>query len=140
MSQPNVNPNFNTTYTKIYVGGLPWITREEGLRSFFKQFGEIIHANVVCNRETGRSEGFGFVTFRDAEAATRACQNQFPVIDGRVAKCNLAYLGARVNNNQNDRQVATYIPPYWYHQNAPQYYPVYPYYPYPPFWTQYGPY
>jgi len=86
------------------VGGLPWETRNEGLRSYFEQFGDIIHVNMVCDRETGRSEGYGFVTFRDAESATRACQNPKPVIDGREAKCNLAYIGGRVNNNQNAQQ------------------------------------
>ncbi|XP_019086403.1 PREDICTED: RNA-binding protein 24-like [Camelina sativa] len=86
--------------TKIYVGGLPWKTRKEGLISFFEPFGEIIHANVVCDRETGRSQGFGFVTFKDAKSAKRACKDPNPKIYGRVANCNLAYHGARVPNNQ----------------------------------------
>ncbi|KAL1202240.1 putative RNA-binding protein ARP1 [Cardamine amara subsp. amara] len=90
------NQNLDTIYTKIYVGGLPWKTRNEGLRSFFERFEEIIDVNVICNRETGRSEGYGFVTFRDAESATRACEIPNPTIDGREAKCKLAYLGARV--------------------------------------------
>jgi len=54
--------NFDTTFTKIYVGGLPWTTRKEGLINFFKRFGEIIHVNVVCDRETDRSQGYGFVS------------------------------------------------------------------------------
>ncbi|XP_019097314.1 PREDICTED: LOW QUALITY PROTEIN: UBP1-associated protein 2B [Camelina sativa] len=105
MAQHNANQNVDTRYTKIYVGGLPWKTRNEGLRDYFQQFGEIIHVNVVCDRETGRSQGYGFVTFRDAESATRACQNPKPIIDGREAKCNFAYIGARVNNNKNDQQL-----------------------------------
>lgn len=134
MAQPYANQNVDTKYTKIYVGGLPWSTRNEGLRSYFQQFGEIIHVNVVCDRETGRSEGYGFVTFRDAESATRACENPKPIIDGREAKCNLAYIGARVNNNQNCQQlqVSTSVPN-WY-QFAPQYQTYTPFC----YWTPYG--
>lgn len=51
--------NSDTTLTKIYVGGLPWKTRQEGLISFFERFGEIIHANVVCYKATNRSQGYG---------------------------------------------------------------------------------
>lgn len=54
--------NIDTTYTKIFVGGLAWRTRNEGLRSFFQQFGEITHVNVVCDSKTGRSKGYGFVS------------------------------------------------------------------------------
>ncbi|XP_024011216.1 RNA-binding protein 38 [Eutrema salsugineum] len=97
MSQPNDRD------TKIYVAGLPWITRTEGLRSYFEQFGEIINANVVCDRATRRSRGFGFVTFREAESARRACENPNPKIDGRVASCKLAFIGARVHNNQSNQ-------------------------------------
>lgn len=56
MSQPNQRD------TKIYVAGLAWVTKTEGLRSYFEQFGEIDDANVVCDRKTGRSRGFGFVS------------------------------------------------------------------------------
>ncbi|CAL9232105.1 unnamed protein product [Arabidopsis halleri] len=111
MAQHYANQNVDTRNTKIYVGGLPWKTRNyEGLRSYFQKFGEIIHVNVVCDRETGRSEGYGFVTFRDVESATRVYQNPKSVIDGREAKCNLAYICARVNNNQNAQQVEVYVP------------------------------
>ncbi|KAG7534113.1 RNA-binding domain superfamily, partial [Arabidopsis thaliana x Arabidopsis arenosa] len=80
----------NDRETKIYVAGLPWITRTEGLRNYFERFGEIVYANVVCDG----------VTFREAESATRACENPNHVIDGRTVDCKLAYLGARVHNNQ----------------------------------------
>ncbi|CAL9229949.1 unnamed protein product, partial [Arabidopsis halleri] len=136
MTQHYANQNVDTRYTKLYVGGLPWKTRNEGLKSYFQQFGEIIHVNVVCDRETGRSEGYGFVTFRDVESATRACQNPKPVIDGREAKCNLAYIGARVNNNQNAQQVEVYVPNWNQFQFAPQYDPYTPCC----YWTQHGSY
>ncbi|KAG5229487.1 RNA-binding protein [Salix suchowensis] len=85
----------DTTYTKIFVGGLPWETRKDSLQSYFDQFGEIIEAVVIIDRSTGRSKGYGFVNFKDPDSATRACLNPYPVIDGRRANCNLAALGAR---------------------------------------------
>ncbi|CAI9773923.1 unnamed protein product [Fraxinus pennsylvanica] len=44
---------------------------------------------------TGRSKGYGFVTFKDVEAARKACEDATPIINGRRANCNLAALGAR---------------------------------------------
>ncbi|KAG8663692.1 hypothetical protein MANES_01G240400v8 [Manihot esculenta] len=64
------------------------------MRRYFEQFGEILEAVVITDKNTGRSKGYGFVTFKDPEAAVRACQNASPVIDGRRANCNLASLGA----------------------------------------------
>lgn len=84
----------DTTYTKIFVGGLAWETKRETMKKYFEQFGEIQEAVVIMDKNTGRSKGYGFVTFRDREAAKRACADPSPVIDGRRANCNLASLGA----------------------------------------------
>ncbi|KAM3252085.1 RNA-binding protein 24 [Capsicum chacoense] len=83
----------DTTYTKVFVGGLAWETKSESLRRYFEQFGDIIEAVVITDKHTGRSKGYGFVTFHDPEAAWRACANPNPIIDGRRANCNLASLG-----------------------------------------------
>ncbi|XP_062091299.1 uncharacterized protein LOC133797420 isoform X1 [Humulus lupulus] len=85
----------DTTFTKIFVGGLAWETQRDTMRRYFEQFGEILEAVVITDKNTGRSKGYGFVTFKDPEAAIRACQNPSPVIDGRRANCNLASLGAQ---------------------------------------------
>ena len=45
----------------IYVSHLSWGTSSEGLGNLFMQFGEVASANVITDRETGRSRGFGFV-------------------------------------------------------------------------------
>ncbi|KAI9382224.1 hypothetical protein POPTR_014G105101v4 [Populus trichocarpa] len=87
----------DTTYTKIFVGGLAWETQRDTMRRYFEQFGEILEAVVITDKNTGRSKGYGFVTFKDPEAAVRACQNPSPVIDGRRANCNLASLGGQKN-------------------------------------------
>ncbi|XP_021841989.1 uncharacterized protein [Spinacia oleracea] len=89
--------NHETTYTKIFVGGLAWETQRDTMKKYFEQFGEILEAVVITDKSTGRSKGYGFVTFKDPESAFRACQNPSPVIDGRRANCNLASLGAQKN-------------------------------------------
>ncbi|PON33395.1 Splicing factor-like protein [Parasponia andersonii] len=87
------SPFGDTTYTKVFVGGLAWETQSETMRRYFEQFGEILEAVVITDKNTGRSKGYGFVTFRDSEAARRACADPAPIIDGRRANCNLASLG-----------------------------------------------
>ncbi|KAJ1281117.1 hypothetical protein BS78_04G283700 [Paspalum vaginatum] len=82
----------DTTHTKVFVGGLAWETPSEGLREHFSVYGEILEAVVITDRETGRSKGYGFVIFRDPEAAARAVQNPNPMIAGRRANCNIAAL------------------------------------------------
>jgi len=57
---------------KLFVGGLAWATSDDGLRNAFEQFGEVSEAKVITDRDTGRSRGFGFVTFNDDAAADSA--------------------------------------------------------------------
>ena len=57
---------------KLFVGGLSWGTSDEGLRAAFEQFGEVSDAKVITDRETGRSRGFGFVTFENGADADKA--------------------------------------------------------------------
>ncbi|XP_066319325.1 uncharacterized protein [Miscanthus floridulus] len=83
----------DTTHTKVFVGGLAWETNSERLRRFYERFGDILEAVVITDRYSGRSKGYGFVTFREAESARKACEDPTPVIDGRRANCNLASLG-----------------------------------------------
>ncbi|KAJ4889573.1 RNA-binding (RRM/RBD/RNP motifs) family protein [Raphanus sativus] len=87
------SPFGDTTYTKVFVGGLAWETQSETLRCHFEPYGEILEAVVIYDKNTARSKGYGFVIFRDPEAARRACVDPTPIIDGRSANCNLASLG-----------------------------------------------
>ncbi len=76
---------------KLFVGGLPWATTDEELRQAFEPFGNVIEANVVLERETGRSRGFGFVTFETVEEATDAQQQmQGRDIGGRQVRVDFA--------------------------------------------------
>jgi len=56
----------------IYVGNLSFDTTTEDLQQLFSQYGEVTSANVINDRETGRSRGFGFVEMADTAAADEA--------------------------------------------------------------------
>lgn len=60
ISQQQVNQK-DTTFTKIFVGGLPYHTTDESLKIFFQKFGNIEEAVVITDRQTGKSRGYGFV-------------------------------------------------------------------------------
>ncbi len=76
---------------KLFVGSLSWDTNGQGLQEAFAQFGEITEATVICDRDSGRSRGFGFVTFEDDEAADKAMStmNGFE-LDGRPIRVDAA--------------------------------------------------
>ncbi|PON47380.1 Splicing factor-like protein [Parasponia andersonii] len=94
MAHPHFRSQFgDTTFTKVFVGGLAWETPADEMRRYFEQFGEILEAVIITDKNSGKSKGYGFVTFRDPESARRACANPNPVIDGRRANCNIASLG-----------------------------------------------
>lgn len=77
---------------KLFVGGLSWGTSDDGLRAAFESFGEIVEAKVVLDRDTGRSRGFGFVTFADDAAATRAIEEMNGVeLEGRNIRVDEAH-------------------------------------------------
>ncbi|KAK4271925.1 hypothetical protein QN277_020546 [Acacia crassicarpa] len=59
---------------KLFIGGVSYSTDDMGLREAFASYGEIIDARVIMDRETGRSRGFGFITFASSEEASAAIQ------------------------------------------------------------------
>lgn len=52
----------DTTWTKLFVGGLPYHTTDKSLREHFSVFGDIEEAVVITDRQTGKSRGYGFVS------------------------------------------------------------------------------
>lgn len=56
------SPFGDTTFTKVFVGGLAWETRSDTLRRYFEHFGDILEAVVIADKNTGRSKGYGFVS------------------------------------------------------------------------------
>lgn len=57
---------------KLFIGGLPWKTTEKELREAFSKFGEVEDVKVIRDRRTGKSKGFGFITFETNESAMKA--------------------------------------------------------------------
>jgi RNA recognition motif-containing protein len=52
----------DTTWTKLFVGGLPYHTTDKSLRDHFNVYGDIEEAVVITDRQTGKSRGYGFVS------------------------------------------------------------------------------
>lgn len=69
---------------KLFVGGLSWETTQETLQRYFSRYGEVIDCVVMKNNETGRSRGFGFVTFADPNNVGVVIQNCPHTLDGRT--------------------------------------------------------
>jgi len=75
----------------IYVGNLSYDTNDAGLRAAFEAYGEVSSAQVIMDRDTGRSRGFGFVEMpsdEEARAAIEALDGSD--LDGRSIKVNQA--------------------------------------------------
>ena len=76
---------------KIYVGNLPFGVGSEKLKELFSSYGEIEEATVISDKFSGRSKGFGFVTFpNDAEAKKAIEAMNEKEIEGRALKVNEA--------------------------------------------------
>ncbi len=77
--------------TKLFVGGLSWDTKEDSLRNFFSQAGNVVSATVITDKFSGRSKGFGFVEMaseKEAEEAIKKLNGQS--LDGRNITVNEA--------------------------------------------------
>ncbi|WP_461833765.1 RNA recognition motif domain-containing protein [Desulfothermus sp.] len=53
---------------RLYVGNLPFSSKEEEVRELFSQFGEVTDVNLIKDRQTGRPRGFGFVEMKEEDA------------------------------------------------------------------------
>lgn len=84
-------------YRKLFIGGLSWETTIDGLQRYFSRFGEVVDAVVMKNPETGRSRGFGFVTFSDP-ANVDAVLNSGPhQLDGRTVSFHFLDIKIKIN-------------------------------------------
>lgn len=76
---------------RCFVGGLAWATDDRSLQEAFSPFGEILESKIISDRETGRSRGFGFVTFSDEQSMRDAIDAMNgKVLDGRNITVNPA--------------------------------------------------
>ncbi|KAG7641592.1 RNA recognition motif domain [Arabidopsis suecica] len=76
---------------RCFVGGLAWATDDRALETAFAQYGDVIDSKIINDRETGRSRGFGFVTFKDEKAMKDAIEGMNGQdLDGRSITVNEA--------------------------------------------------
>ncbi|KZT74622.1 RNA-binding domain-containing protein [Daedalea quercina L-15889] len=75
--------------TKLFIGGLAGSVTSESMREYFSQFGKVVDATVMLDRETGRSKGFGFVSFENADVQPLLGFGNLE-IDGKLIDVKLA--------------------------------------------------
>lgn len=85
----------------IYVGNLSYSIGEEDLRNTFSEFGEVVSAKIITDRDTGHSKGFGFVEMSDETSGTTAIDN---LNEQELAGRQLKVSQARPRTNNFDRR------------------------------------
>lgn len=75
---------------RIYVGNLPYSTTEDELREVFGEHGNVNSVDILLDRNTGRSRGFGFVEMDDADADKAIDALNGKDMDGRPLRVNVA--------------------------------------------------
>lgn len=73
--------------TRYFVGGLSHATTSDTMRAFFSSFGKVVDCTVMVDRETGRSKGFGFVTFEDASNTDQLVGRSDLILDDKTVRC-----------------------------------------------------
>ncbi|WBW72694.1 mRNA cleavage factor complex subunit Msi2 [Schizosaccharomyces osmophilus] len=74
---------FNKEDGKMFIGGLNWETTDESLRDYFEQFGEVLDCTVMRDSTSGRSRGFGFLTFKDPRCVNDVMSKEHH-LDGKI--------------------------------------------------------
>ncbi|XP_030245570.1 SRA stem-loop-interacting RNA-binding protein, mitochondrial, partial [Drosophila navojoa] len=67
---------------RIFVGNLPWTVGHQELRGYFKEFGRVLNANVIFDKKTGCSKGYGFVSFNSLQALEKIENEQKHILEG----------------------------------------------------------
>ncbi len=76
---------------KIYVGNLPYSVSEDDIRKTFEPFGEVGEVNIIIDRMSGRSKGFGFVEMANDDEGNKAIEElNGTELDGRQLNVNQA--------------------------------------------------
>ena len=77
--------------TKLFVANLPWDLRGKDLKEIFSEYGEVVYAKVILDRETRKSKWFGFVEFSNTEDTAKAVKELNEAeINGRTIKVDFA--------------------------------------------------
>ncbi|CAK7893296.1 nuclear polyadenylated RNA-binding protein 4 [[Candida] anglica] len=81
--QPMPPSNMGREHGKMFIGGLNWDTTEQGLKEYFSKFGEVVDFTIMRDNATGKSRGFGFLTFRDPSSVDEVIKTDH-VLDGKL--------------------------------------------------------
>lgn len=89
---------------KIFVGGIDPLVNEKDFNDFFSQFGHIIDAQLMIDKDTGRSRGFGFITYDSPDAVDRVCVNKYLTLKGKAMEVKRAEPRGQHQQNQQQQQ------------------------------------
>jgi len=92
---------------KIFVGGLSWDTTHASMLKYFSRYGEVIDCVVMKNPVTGKSRGFGFVTYKDPACVETVLSSGPHILDGRQIDpkaCNPRSMNKGGKNAENSRK------------------------------------
>lgn len=79
-------------FRKMFIGGLNWETTDQSLRDYFSTFGEVVECTVMRDGATGRSRGFGFLTFKDPKTVNIVMVKEH-YLDGKIVRlCSPLFL------------------------------------------------
>ncbi|KAL3825714.1 hypothetical protein ACJIZ3_021743 [Penstemon smallii] len=89
--KPKINQGFVDSPHKLYAGNLSWNLTSQNLREAFSEQPGFLSAKIIFDRDSGRSRGFGFITFQSAEDVESALNSMNGVeLEGRPVRLNLA--------------------------------------------------
>ncbi|XP_076887752.1 UBP1-associated protein 2C-like [Bidens hawaiensis] len=94
---------------KLFVRGLAWNTTTETLCAAFVEHGEIEEGAVIIDKASGKSRGYGFITYKDIVSARKALKAPSKLIDGRMAVCTLACEGVSTTSSSDQAHRKLYI-------------------------------
>lgn len=86
----NDQERISEQFRKLFIGGLTPNTSEEKLRKYYQQWGELVDAVVMKDCNSGRSRGFGFVTYKEVFMVDEAQNNRPHEIDGKIVEAKRA--------------------------------------------------
>ncbi|KAI3996331.1 hypothetical protein MKX01_026799 [Papaver californicum] len=92
------------SHRKLFVHGLGWETTSDKLREIFSTYGELEDCNVVVDKNTGKSKGYGFILYRHRKSASKALQEPQKKIENRMTACQLASSGPVNIPSQHQQQ------------------------------------
>ncbi|MCL7047599.1 hypothetical protein MKW94_017245 [Papaver nudicaule] len=81
------------SHRKLFVHGLGWETNSDKLREIFSVYGELEDCNIVVDKNTGKSKGYGFILFKHRKSASKALKEPQKKIENRMTACQLASSG-----------------------------------------------